>query len=224
MITPLSRTTLAVPMPPFTLPAKAPAPAPTLPCGTGPLAAALHAARPELKSGRAAPPHRPASAYTAALTISTMFSGLSRSVSRVPGAPPRCVTLAPTPWPFVPSASTTVAPVESGTVKCPTRMPGTSVMALLGPGTWAAPGVVHPDTADRTDTTTAQRVLDFMSSLRSCSNCVDNGERARSRLGARDAALASREFRSALLEERGEPFLVVVAGDRQALRVRFEIE
>src|SRR6185436_13695781 len=95
-----------------------------------------------------------------------MFSGFSRSVSRVPGEPPRCVTLAPTPWPFVPSASTTVAPVESGTVKCPTRIPGTSVIALLGPGTWAAPGVVSPDTPDRTDTTTAQRVLDFMSSLR----------------------------------------------------------
>ena len=40
---------------------------------------------------------------TTALTLSTMFDGSSRSVSRVPGAPPRCETP-----PAAPSPSTTI--------------------------------------------------------------------------------------------------------------------
>src|SRR5467141_5047467 len=51
-MTPLSRTTLAVPSPPFTPPETAPAPAPTLPSGTGPDRATLHALRPKEKFGR----------------------------------------------------------------------------------------------------------------------------------------------------------------------------
>src|SRR5947208_2252393 len=51
-MTPLSRTTLAVPSPPFTPPETAPAPAPTLPSCTGPDRAALHAERPKEKFGR----------------------------------------------------------------------------------------------------------------------------------------------------------------------------
>jgi hypothetical protein len=46
-------------------------------------------------------------ASTIALTLSTMLSGFSRSVSRVPGAPPRCDT----PPTTSPSARMTVQPV-----------------------------------------------------------------------------------------------------------------
>src|SRR5258705_7373486 len=71
--TPLSRTTLAVPSPPFTPPETAPAPAPTLPSWTGPDRAALHAARPKEASGREVngAPHRPGSKRIALGTIGT---------------------------------------------------------------------------------------------------------------------------------------------------------
>ena len=64
----------------------------------------------------ALPPDR-----TIALTLSTMLSGLSRSVSRVPGAPPRCETPPGTPSP---STRMTVQPVvPPGSVTLPTLMP-----------------------------------------------------------------------------------------------------
>ena len=50
----------------------------------------------------------PLPASTIALTLSTMFAGSSRSVSRVPGAPPRCDTPPTAPSP---STSITVQPV-----------------------------------------------------------------------------------------------------------------
>src|SRR3954462_14821855 len=54
-----------------------------------------------------------------------MFSGLSRSVSRVPGAPPRWETPPGTPSP---STRTTVQPVvPPGSVKLPTLRPSTAV-------------------------------------------------------------------------------------------------
>ena len=56
----------------------------------------------------------------------TSVPGRRRSVSRVPGAPPRTST--PPTAPF--SQRTTVQPVAARrSVQCPTRMPGTSVMA-----------------------------------------------------------------------------------------------
>ena len=58
---------------------------------------------------------------TIALTLSTMLSGSSRSVSRVPGAPPRCETPPTAPSP---STRTTVQPVgRSVSVWWPTLMP-----------------------------------------------------------------------------------------------------
>ena len=70
---------------------------------------------------------------TTALTLSTMFSDRSRSVSRVPGAPPRCDTPPTAP---APSTITTVQPVgRPGIVYCPTLMPGTAVIpAGVAPG------------------------------------------------------------------------------------------
>ena len=47
---------------------------------------------------------------TIAFMVSTMLSGRMRSVSRVPGEPPRCVTPPATPWPVGLAASTTVVP------------------------------------------------------------------------------------------------------------------
>ncbi len=49
---PLASTALAVPMPPFVPPERAPAPAPTLPICTGPLVAARQAFMPNEASGR----------------------------------------------------------------------------------------------------------------------------------------------------------------------------
>ena len=67
-------------------------------------------------------------ARTIALTLSTMLSGLRRSVSRVPGAPPRCET----PPTASPSTRITVQPVgRSVSVKWPTLMPGTAVSVAL---------------------------------------------------------------------------------------------
>src|SRR5262245_33850124 len=65
-----------------------------------------------------------------------MFSEDKRSVSRVPGAPPRCDTPPTAP---VPSTSTTVQPVgRSASVKDPTLMPATAVMPLEFDGAGAA--------------------------------------------------------------------------------------
>jgi hypothetical protein len=97
-----------------------------------------------------------------ALTICTMFSGLSRSVSRVPGEPPRCVMPPATPCPLLSPARTTVVPVWLA-VKWPTLMPGTSVIALFGPGTWAHESVAIPVT---TAQMAAHTPLLVMSSLR----------------------------------------------------------
>ena len=73
-----------------------------------------------------------------AWTSLTSAVGRSRSVSRVPGAPPR--TSQPPTAPD--SQRTTVQPVaESTSVWCPTRMPSTSVMepAVNRPsGAWEA--------------------------------------------------------------------------------------
>src|SRR4249919_1142173 len=63
---------------------------------------------------------------------STMFAGCSRSVSRVPGPPPRTSTAAVVPT----GGTTTVVPVsQPRPVRwwCPTAMPATSVMSLRGP-------------------------------------------------------------------------------------------
>ena len=65
-----------------------------------------------------------------ALTICTLFTGLSTSVSRVPGAPPRTST------PPVVSSFTMMAvqPVgRSVSVKCPTFTPSTAVIVMLPP-------------------------------------------------------------------------------------------
>src|SRR4051794_33317303 len=84
----------------------------------------------------ALPPER-----TTAFTLSTMFSGLSRSVSRVPGAPPRCDT----PPTASPSTRITVQPVgRSLSVWWPTLMPSTAVrpeVARDGCAASAAPAV-----------------------------------------------------------------------------------
>src|SRR6185437_9228491 len=62
---------------------------------------------------------------TMAFTRSTVLIGLSRSVSRVPGAEPRTSTPPIAPW----SNRTTVQPVGRRlSVKCPTRTPSISVM------------------------------------------------------------------------------------------------
>src|SRR4029079_13974843 len=79
---------------------------------------------------------------TTASTRSTRLRGSSRSVSRVPGAPPRTSTPATAP----PSgARTTVVPVsQPGSVRvaCPTLIPPTSVREFVGPGrTSVAAGV-----------------------------------------------------------------------------------
>ena len=61
---------------------------------------------------------------TTACTLATLASGLSRSVSRVPGPPPRTSTPAIAP----PLVNTAVQPVEpEACVQCPTRIPGTAV-------------------------------------------------------------------------------------------------
>src|SRR6185503_10089443 len=74
-------------------------------------------------SPKALPPAR-----TIALTFCTWFTGLRRSVSRVPGAPPRTSTLATAPA----SVRITVQPVgRSVRVKWPTLMPGTAVRVRL---------------------------------------------------------------------------------------------
>ncbi len=69
---------------------------------------------------KALPPVR-----STASTCSTSMPGRSRSVSRVPGAPPRT-----SPDPTVPGGqSTTVQPVRpTGSVQCPTRIPGMRVI------------------------------------------------------------------------------------------------
>src|SRR5439155_21971058 len=60
-----------------------------------------------------------------ASTCWTSVPGRRRSVSRVPGAPPRT-----SPEPIVPGGqSSTVHPVSAiGSVQCPTRIPGTRVI------------------------------------------------------------------------------------------------
>src|SRR6185295_13749769 len=66
---------------------------------------------------------------TIALTFCTWFTGLRRSVSRVPGAPPRTSTLATAPA----SVRITVQPVgRSVRVKWPTLTPGTAVRVAFG--------------------------------------------------------------------------------------------
>src|SRR6266545_94897 len=71
---------------------------------------------------KALPPDR-----TIAFTFCTWLTGLSRSVSRVPGAPPRTSTLATAPV----SVRITVHPVgRSVRVKWPTLIPGTAVRPL----------------------------------------------------------------------------------------------
>ena len=78
------------------------------------------ASRPSRRRGRT--PSRPES--TIAWTCSTVLTGSRRSVSRVPGAPPRTSTPQTAPA----SASTTVQPVgRRESVKWPTRSPATSV-------------------------------------------------------------------------------------------------
>ena len=73
-----------------------------------------------------------------ASTSLTMFTGASRSVSRVPGPPPRTSTP-----PTVPrGGTTTVVPVSQPRPRrwwCPTAMPATSVMSLRGPILTTAP-------------------------------------------------------------------------------------
>ena len=72
-----------------------------------------------------------------AWTFSTMCEGWSRSVSRVPGPPPRTSTLATAPA----VASTTVTPVIQPSPMrwwWPTVTPSTSVMALNAPGPFGA--------------------------------------------------------------------------------------
>ncbi len=64
-------------------------------------------------------------------TLVTSSSGRSKSVSTVPGAPPRTSTAATAAG----SARITVQPVgRSARVKCPTLMPGTLVMPDGGAG------------------------------------------------------------------------------------------
>src|SRR5215470_7218663 len=71
-----------------------------------------------------------------------MLSGLSRSVSLVPGAPPRCETPPGTPSP---STRMTVQPVvPPGSVKLPTLIPSTAVsvvFAIAGLKPCATPGI-----------------------------------------------------------------------------------
>ena len=151
-VVPSGRTADADPTPPLRPPARAPVPAPTHPCWTGPSLATTSASLPMAASGRLPnDPPRPRSKITAAGTIgttspgpptgnptpaeanrtitpsaaaspnadppdrttawtrSTMLRGSSRSVSRVPGPPPRTST-PPTAPPS--GASTTVVPVS----------------------------------------------------------------------------------------------------------------
>src|SRR5262249_48958583 len=89
----------------------------------------------------ALPPDR-----TTAFTLSTMFSGLRRSVSRVPGAPPRWLT----PPTASPSTRITVQPVgRSASVWWPTLMPSTAVSPNPARGVGCAPRLVdaaaHPN-------------------------------------------------------------------------------
>ena len=103
-------------------------------CGSGPTgqpapASYAAAATPSAAdSPNALPP-----ASTTASTAETRLRGSSRSVSRVPGPPPRTSTP-----PTVPGGgTTTVTPVSqpgSSRVVWPTRTPATSVMASWGPG------------------------------------------------------------------------------------------
>ena len=78
---------------------------------------------PAASSPKALPPDS-----STACTTSTAFSGESKSVSRVPGAAPRTST--PPTAPF--GVRITVQPVgRRVSVKWPTLMPGTSVMAPM---------------------------------------------------------------------------------------------
>jgi hypothetical protein len=73
------------------------------------------------------------------VALATRFARPRTSVSRVPGAPPRGSTAAA----VLVSQRMTVQPVALRlSVKWPTRMPGTSVMALRGPGVQPA---ISPD-------------------------------------------------------------------------------
>ena len=91
-------------------------------CSSSHFTAPVAASRPN-----ALPPER-----TIALTLSTMLSGLSRSVSRVPGAPPRCATppAAPSPptritvQPVVPPASVWLPTLSPSTRPCDTSRSG----------------------------------------------------------------------------------------------------
>ena len=88
------------------------------PCSSSQRCTPVAASRP-----KALPP-----ASTIALTRSTVFTGFSRSVSRVPGAEPRTSTLATAAG----STRTTVHPVGRAlSVKCPTSRPPTAVSVLL---------------------------------------------------------------------------------------------
>src|SRR5262249_55417666 len=159
---------------PKSLATVAPVPAPTFPSGTSPSAAASHAARPAAAPGlafgsptarsnstaagtigtRATPVSKPmpaSSRYATtpsaaaspkalppvsriAFASCTSMPGRSRSVSRVPGAPPRT-----TPDPTVPGGGrTTVQPVmPAASVQCPTRIPGTRVITDASSGSSA---------------------------------------------------------------------------------------
>ena len=87
---------------------------------------------PAASNPNAEPPHR-ATAWTDCME----FEGLSRSVSRVPGPPPRTSTAPTAPE----GQATTVTPEETGfpassrAGACPTAMPGTSARPLTRPGT-----------------------------------------------------------------------------------------
>jgi hypothetical protein len=88
---PLASTVLAVPSPPLLPPERAPAPAPTLPCATGPLLAARHAASPNEASGRKVnAAQRPGSKRIAAGTIGTTSPPATGTPS--PCAPRHCMT------------------------------------------------------------------------------------------------------------------------------------
>ena len=141
---------------------------------------------------------------TTPCTCSTRFPGRSRSVSRVPGAPPRTST----PATHGRAGSTTVHPVIARlSVQCPTRIPGTSVIDPASTGA-RLPGarslrprcVVTPSPADAARPSRPRRLVPFI-------RVFD------SRATARGVYVRTNPRAPPILDQRNSPFNATAALD-----------